>query len=354
MIKKIKDFDFCGKRVLVRCDFNVPIKEGKILDDFRIKTALPTIKFLVEKKAKIILISHFGDPEGKVVEELRLDPVAKHLEKLLNKKVLKLSACLGEEVEKAVFSLKEGEILMLENIRFCPEEENNDLNFAEKLSQLGEIFINEGFSVSHRQHASVVSIPKFLPSGIGFLFEKEIFNLEKFLKEYKKPLVVLVGGKKIKDKAPLVEKFSEIADWILINHLISDQMKKINLKVNQPEKVLSPIDGINGENGSFKDIGPKTIKIFKEKIKKAKSIFWNGPFGKVEEKKFQRGTKEIVKAIIKSKAFSLIGGGETLEFTNFLGVTEKFSFASTGGGALLKFLAGEKLPGLEALGYYGD
>jgi phosphoglycerate kinase len=352
-MKKITDFDFSGKKVLVRCDFNVPFEKGKILDDFRIKKTLPTIEFLVKKRAKVILISHFGDPEGKVVEELRLNPIAERLKKLLKKRVLKLDECLGEKVEKAVSSLKEGEILILENIRFYPQEEENDLNFAKEISKLGEIFINEAFSVSHRAHASIVGIPKFLPSGIGLLFEKEINFLEKFLKEYKKPLVVLIGGKKIKDKAPLVEKFLEIGDKILVNHLIAKEIKEGKVKVKFPEKILFPIDGID-KNGEYFDIGPKTIENFKEKIKEAKTIFWNGPFGKIEEKKYQKGTKEIAKAILKSKALSLIGGGETIEFTNKLGITEKFSFASTGGGALLSFLAGKRLPGLEVLGYYGD
>lgn len=352
-MKKLTDFEFLGKKVLLRCDFNVPIESGKILDDFRIKNTLPTINFLREKGAKIILISHFGDPEGKIIEELRLDPVAKHLEKLLKRKVLKLNQCLGEEVKKTISFLKEGEILMLENIRFYPQEEANDLNFSKEISSLGEIFVNEAFSVSHRNHASVVGIPKFLPSGIGFLFEKEIENLEKFLKDYKKPLIVLIGGRKIKDKAPMVEKFSEIADWILVNHLIWKEIQEGKVKLKFPEKVLFPIDGVN-RDGEYFDIGEETIKKFQEKIKKAKTIFWNGPFGKIEDRKYQKGTRAICLTILKSRAFSLIGGGETIEFTNKLKITEKFSFASTGGGALLKFLAEEKLPGLEVLSYYGN
>jgi 3-phosphoglycerate kinase len=352
-MKRIIDFNFSGKRVLVRCDFNVPLKKGKILDDFRIRKTLPTIEFLTKKKAKVILISHLGDPNGKVIEELRLDPIAKRLRKLLKKKVLKLNECLGDEVKKATSSLKEGEILILENVRFYPQEEENDLSFAKEISELGEIFINEAFSVSHRAHASIVGIPKFLPSGIGLLFEKEISFLENFLKEYKRPLVTLIGGKKIKDKAPLVEKFLEIGDKILINHLIAKEIKEGKVKVKFPEKILSPIDGVDKKGEHF-DIGPKTIKIFSEEIMKAKTIVWNGPFGKIEEKKYQRGTREIAKSILKSKAISLIGGGETIEFTNKLRITEKFSFASTGGGAFLNFLAGKRLPGLEVLGYYGN
>lgn len=354
-MKRINEIKLNKKRTIVRCDFNVPIENGKILDDFRIKRSLKTIKFLINKKAKIILISHLGKPKGKIVEELRLNPVARHLEKLIKKKVLKLNDCLGKEIEERVFSLKEGEIIMLENIRFYPEEERNELNFAKKIAKLGEIFINEAFSASHRSHASIVSLPKFLPSAIGFLFLEEVLNLEKFLKECarKKPVLVLIGGKKIEDKAPLIEKFSKIADWILVNHLIAKEIAKSKLKLEFPEKIIAPIDGIN-DDGLDLDIGQKTIDSFKEKIKSASIIFWNGPFGKIEEKKYQRGTKEIAKAIIKSKALSLVGGGETLEFINSLKIAHKFSFVSTGGGAMLEFLTGKKLPGLEVLGYYGD
>jgi phosphoglycerate kinase len=346
--QKLNQGNFEGKRVLVRCDFNVPIENGKVLDDFRILKALDTINFLIKKKAKVILISHFGDPEGKRIENLNLDPVAKRLEELLNQKVKKLKEVIGEEVEKEVFSMKEGEVLLLENIRFYPGEEECDLDFAKSLAKLGEFFVNEAFSVCHRKHASVYLLPKLLPSFLGFQLEKELENLENFLKNYQKPLVCLIGGKKIKDKAPLVKKFSEIGDWILVNHLIWEELVNSQIEIQDKEKILSPIDSVDGK----KDIGEKTLEIFKEKIKSAKTIFWNGPFGKIEEEKYSKGTEELAKAILESSAFSLIGGGETIEFTNKLKITEKFSFASTGGGAMLKFLAGEKLPGLEALGYY--
>jgi phosphoglycerate kinase len=346
--QKLNQGNFEGKRVLVRCDFNVPIENGKVLDDFRILKALDTINFLIEKKAKVILISHFGDPEGKRIESLSLDPVAKRLEELLNQKVTKLNEVIGEEVEKEVFSMKEGEVLLLENIRFYAGEEECDLDFAKSLAKLGEFFVNEAFSVCHRKHASVYLLPKLLPSFFGFQLERELENLENFLKNYQKPLVCLIGGKKIKDKAPLVKKFSEIGDWILVNHLIWEELVNSQIEIQNKEKILSPIDGVDGK----KDIGEKTLEIFKEKIKSAKTIFWNGPFGKIEEEKYLKGTKELAMAILESSAFSLIGGGETIEFTNKLKITEKFSFASTGGGAMLKFLAGEKLPGLEALGYY--
>ena len=347
-MKTLEKGNFEGKRVLVRCDFNVPVENGKVLDDFRIVKCLETIKFLLEKKAKIILISHFGDPEGKRIENLSLDPVAKKLEEILKQKVKKLKEAIGEKVKNEVFSMEPGEILLLENIRFYPGEENCEIDFAKELAKLGQFYVNEAFSVCHRKHASIYLLPKFLPSFYGFQLKKELETLENFLKNYQRPLVCLIGGKKIKDKAPLVKKFSEIGDWILVNHLIWEELLKSQIEIKNKEKILHPLDGIDEKS----DIGEKTLKIFEEKIKSAKTIFWNGPFGKIEQKKYSKGTEKLAKAILESSAFSLIGGGETIEFTNKLKITEKFSFASTGGGAMLKFLAGERLPGLEVLGYY--
>lgn len=350
MLKRVEEFELNGKRVIVRCDFNVPIEGGVILDDWRIKIAIPTIRFLLQNGASIILISHLGDPEGKVIEELRLDIVRKRLQALLDMEIKKSEDVLSKETREKALSLKSGEILLLENIRFYPQEEQGDLSFAKQLSQLGEIFINEAFSVSHRAHSSVVGICNFLPSGVGFLFQKELEQLTFFLKNYKRPLVILVGGKKVKDKAGVLKKFLEIGDWILINHLIWKELKTHNIEILKSSKILTPID--TREDG--KDIGPKTIQLFKEKIMSAKYIFWNGPFGQIENENAREGTRQLALAILESQAFSLIGGGETIEFTNLLGITEKFSYASSGGGAMLKFLSGEKLPALQALGYYGD
>lgn len=344
-MNKITDFELKGKRVLVRCDFNIPLKGKRPKGDLRIKRTLPTINFLIKNKAKTILISHLGDPAGKIIESLRLDPVAKILEKLLKKKIVKSKEVIGKETEKKAFNLKEGEVLLLENVRFHPGEEKKDENFIKELARLGEIYINEAFSVSHRDHASVSGLPKKLPAAIGFEFEEELKNLENFLKNYERPLVILMGGKKIEDKAPLLRKFLEIGDWILVNHLMSLEIEKLKIL---DKKILKPIDGQDSS-----DIGPKTIKLFKEKIKIAKTIFWNGPFGKIEEN-FVEGTRALAIQISKSKAFSLVGGGETIEILNQLGLVSKFSFVSLGGGAMLKFLAGEKLPGLVALNYYGD
>jgi len=342
-MKFLKDFVFKGKRVLVRCDFNVPLSEkGEILDDFRIKETIPTIEYLIKKGAKVILMSHLGKPKGKVIESLRLDKIQEKLMEYLDLSIVKAPDCVGSEIENWTKEMAEGEILLLENLRFHKEEEENNENFAKELAKLGDIYINDAFACCHRAHASIVGITKFLPSGAGLLLEKEIKSLEKIIQNPAKPLVSIFGGDDPDFKA--IEEISKIADFILIGGLIENLLKEQNIKLEFPEKIIKPIDDVEG-----KDIGQKTIKNFKEKISLAKTIFWSGPLGKIEEKRFQKGTKEIAKAIIESGAFSVIGGGETIEFINKLGLVEKFSHVSTGGSALLFYLAGEKLPGIEAL-----
>ena len=348
-MKTLKDFNFQNKKTLVRVDFNVPLSErGDITDDFRIRASLPTLKYLIEKKAKIILISHLGRPEGKFVKKFSLKPTANRLERLLKRKVRFLPDCLGEEVEKEIKQMKAGEVVLLENLRFYREEETNDEKFAQKLAQLADIFINDAFSVCHRAHASVVGVTKYLPSVSGFLLEKEIKILSQIIKRPKRPLVVIIGGKKIADKAKVAERFSEIADLLLVGGLVAHEIKRGEIKIKS-EKVSFPF-----EDKDKLDIGPKTVAVFKEKIKKAKTIFWAGPLGKIEEKKYQKGTREIAQAIIKSSAFSVIGGGDTIEFVNKIGLVSKFGHVSIGGGAMLEFLAGEKMPGIEVLKYGGN
>ena len=343
-MKKITDFNFGGKRVLVRCDFNVPLSpEGKISDDFRIKKTLPTIKYLIKKKAKVILISHLGRPKGRQ-EKYSLKPVAKKLERLLKKKVKFLPDCVGPEVEKEIEKMKEKDIILLENLRFHKEGEGNDENFARKLSKLGDIFINDAFSASHRAHASIVGIPKFLISGAGFLLEKEVKVLSQIIENPKRPLVVIIGGSKVGDKAKVAEKFSEIGDWLLVGNLIAEEIKGKKMKIKNLEKIIFPI-----LNEKMLDLDEGTIENFKDKILMAKTIFWAGPLGKIEEEKYQKGTKEIARAVIESGALSVVGGGDTIEFLNKIGLLEKFNHVSTGGGAMLEFLSGEKLPGMEAL-----
>jgi len=344
-MKTLKNFNLKEKKVLLRSDFNVPLnKEGGILDDFRIKKALPTIKYLISKEAKLILMSHLGRPEGRTVERLRLTQVQNKLTEYLNISVTKSRDCVGKEVESWTKEMKSGEILLLENLRFHQEEVINDEKFAKELSKLGEIYINDAFSVCHRIHASIVGIPKYLPAGAGFLLEKEIKVLAELIKNPKKPLLAIIGGKKAETKAKLIDKISEIGEGVLISGLIAREIKEKNIKLKNPKKVFFPIDEIDG-----KDIGPKTLEIFKEKIKLAETIIWNGPLGMFEEKEYEKGSREIAKTIAESEVFSVAGGGETLEFINKIGLSSGFNHLSTGGGAMLDFIVDGSLVGIEIL-----
>jgi phosphoglycerate kinase len=348
-MKKINRLNLKSKKVLLRVDFNVPIESGKILDDYRIKVEVPAIKKLIKKKAKIILISHLGRPEGEFKEEFSLKPIKEVLEKYLKRKVL--GPFKIDEVKNEIEKMKEGEVLMLENIRFYKGEIEGDENFAKSLAELGDLFINDAFSVCHRDQASVTKITKYIPSFAGPNLISEVKTLSKILKKPKRPLIAIIGGKKVEDKAKVIEKFSEIADFVLVGNLVANEIKEGRVKVKKIEKVIFPI-----ENKGALDIDPKTIEIFKEKIRMAKTVFWAGPLGKVEEEKYQKGTLEIANEIgrLKRKLFSVVGGGDTIEFLNKFSLLKKFDFVSTGGGAMLDFLAGEKMPGLKALGYYGD
>ena len=347
-MKTLKKFNLKNKRVLVRCDFNVPLSsEGLILDDFRIRETVPTIKYLIKEKAKVILMSHLGRPDGKIMKRFSLLKVQKRLSRYLKKSVLKTNDCLGREVEKKVYNLKPGQVLLLENLRFHKEEEKNDTGFAKVLAKLGEIYINDAFGASHRAHASIVGVPKCLPSGAGFLLEKEINSLSKIIKNPKKPLVSVIGGAKVETKVKFINRISKISNFVLIGGLIKKEIKKKKVKLDYPKKVVGQAEPFKGV---FRyDIGPGTVKIFKDKIKKAKTILFNGTLGKIEEKRFSKGTEEVLKAIAKSGAFSVVGGGEAVELINKLGLSSKFGHISTGGGAMLAFLSGEKLPGIEAL-----
>ncbi len=345
-METLKDFNFKNKRVLVRCDFNVPLNEkGDILDDFRIQKTLPTINYLTQKGAKIILMSHLDDPDGQIIESLRLTRVKESLEKLLGKPVFKPQDCIGKDIVEKTLSMKEEEIIILENVRFHKEEEEGDLNFAKDLSSSGDIYINEAFSVCHRAHASIVGVTKYLPSGAGLLLEGEVEYLNKIIENPKNPMVAIIGGKKVETKAKFINRISELCKWVLISGLIEKEIKEKKIELRNPEKIIKPLDEIGGGL----DIGPKTIKLFREKIIEAETIVWNGPFGRIEEKEFRKGTEEIVKAIIDSKVFSVVGGGETVEFIKDLRSVDKFSHVSTAGGAMLAFLSGEKVPGVEAL-----
>lgn len=251
---------------------------------------------------------------------------------------------IGKEVEKEIAKMRAGEIVLLENIRFYKEEEENNPEFAEKIAKLGDIYINDAFAVCHRPHASIVGIPKYLQSGIGLLIEKEINTLSKILKNPNRPFITIIGGKKVETKVKFIDKISKVSDFVLIGGLIPKEIEEQNMKLKEPEKIILPVDLVDSG-----DIGEKTIKIFIEKIKKAKTIFWNGPLGKTEEKRFSKATREIAKAVVDSKAFSIVGGGETIEFLTRIGLIKKINFVSTGGGAMLDYIVDEKLLGLEVL-----
>lgn len=344
-MKTLRDFNFKDKKVLVRCDFNVPLnEEGEILDGFRIRQAIPTIEYLIRERAKIILMSHLDDPKGQIIENLRLTKIKEKLQELLRRPIVKFLDCVGEEIKKVIAVMQEGEVLILENLRFHKEEEENDQAFAKDLADMGEIYINEAFSCSHRSHASIAGVPQYLPSAAGLLLEKEIKTLAELIENPEKPLVAIIGGKKVETKSKIIDKISEIADWVIVGGLLKKEIEEKKLQFKYSQKIIGPLCQLDSP-----DIDLKTVEFFKEKISKAKTIFWNGPFGRIEDEEFQKGTEEIAKAIVDSGATSIVGGGETVEFIRKIGLMDKFTHISTGGGAMLSFLGGEKLPGLEAL-----
>ncbi len=388
-MKSIRDFNLKDKKVLVRADFNVPINNHqKISDqeDWRLEATLPTINYLQEKGAKIILMAHLGRPGGKKVEYLKLDSVGQKLSELLGKKVLKLDDCFGKEVKKKVENLSSGEIILLENLRFYKEEEENDDHFAKQLAELGDLYINDAFAVSHRAHASVVGLPKYLESGSGLLLEKEIKTLAKVLDNPDYPLAVIMGGKKITTKIKVIKSILKKADDLILagalaNVVISakgiaigssitdenmiEEVHKLDLtdtKIHIPVDVIacygseekspcrvSPVGHIK-EKEMILDIGPDTCQIFKKVISQAKTIIWNGPMGLMEIEKFAKGSQEIAEAVAQNNGFSVVGGGDTISFLEKINLREKMNHVSTGGAAMLSFLAREKLPGIEALG----
>ena len=384
-----------GKRVLVRVDFNVPLNEElEITNDIRIKAALPTIKYLMSHKAKVVLMSHLGRPKGEVIEKLRLDPVARRLSELLGKKVKKLNDCIGVETEKAVLNMQKGEVILLENIRFQPGEEKNDYKFSKKLANLADIFINDAFGTAHRAHASTVGVARILPSYAGFLMAKEIEMLSNLIEDPERPFVVVLGGAKISGKIEIVQNLLSIADKILIAGGMSytclaalgyevgkSLLEKYDLRVvfkmleeaeEKGNKILLPIDLVvtikevsekavsklvRVENipkdGIGVDLGEKSLIEFEKKIKKAKTVFWNGPVGVFEIEKYAKGTNRIAKILanMQGKAVTIIGGGDSIAAIDKAGLTEKMTHISTGGGASLEFLGGKKLPGIEVLPY---
>jgi phosphoglycerate kinase len=346
MINLLKNLDVTEKRVLVRCDFNVPLNEkGDILDDFRIQQSLPTIRYLIEKGAKIILMSHL-DPEstGVADKKFNLNNVGKKLSEPLDVPIIKIDDCIGPEAEQQSQKLNPGKILLLENLRFYKEETEADENFAKKLSFLGDIYVNDAFSVCHRNHASITGTPKFLESCAGLLLEKEVKILDKILKNPQRPMTTIVGGKKVETKAKFIEKILEVSDFVLVSGLIKKEIIEKNIKFNYPEKIIGPSNNLDAL-----DIDQKTAEMFREKILNSKTVLWNGPFGKFEDEKFAAGTLALALAIIESGAFSVVGGGETIEFLKKQDMIQSFSHVSTGGGAMLNYLSGDELPGIKTL-----
>lgn len=392
-IKDLNENQLAGKRVLVRVDFNVPLNEElEITNDTRIKAVLPTIKYLTSYQAKVILMSHLGRPKGKVVERLRLDPVAKRLSELLKQDVKKVNDCIGEEVEKVALNMQKGEVVLLENLRFHPEEEKNNPEFAKALANLADIFVNDAFGTAHRAHASTVGVAGMLPSCAGFLMAREVEVLSNLLEDPERPFVVVLGGAKISGKIEIVQNLLDIADRILIaggmsytclaalGHEVGKSLlEEYDLRVvfkmlkeaeEKGNKILLPIDLVVAikeisekaanklvrvenipKDGIGVDLGEKSLNVFEKEIKKAKTVFWNGPVGVFEIEKYAKGTNKIAKILadLQGKAVTIIGGGDSIAAIDKAGLAEKMTHISTGGGASLEFLGGKKLPGIEIL-----
>jgi len=387
----VRDMKVSGKRVLVRVDFNVPLAKetGAITDDSRIQATLPTIRYLIEQGAKIILCSHLGRPDGKVVETLRLAVLAKRLSQFLGQPVAVTNDCIGSDVEKAVEELKSGDVLLLENLRFHAEEEENDSAFAQALSRLADIYVNDAFSSSHRAHASIVGISNYLPAVAGFLVERELKTLGGILENPAHPFAALLGGAKVSDKVNLLKNIMDKVDCLLIGGGMAATFLKaksyetglslvetdsLDTAADLMEKadrngvcLLLPADVIVADEISAEakvhtvpvekippqarivDIGPQTIKEFAEELSRCKTVFWNGPMGIFEIPQFAEGTKSLIRLLANFEATTIIGGGSTAEVVIDMGLADKITFVSTGGGASLRFLGGSVLPGLEVL-----
>ncbi len=397
----IEDLDVRGKKVLIRVDFNVPLDDKQdITDDTRIRAALPTIKYVMDNGGKAILMSHLGRPKGQGNPEYSLEPVAKRLSELLNKNVNFANDCIGSRVQMMVGQLKEGDVLLLENLRFYPGEEKGDDSFARELASLGDVYIDDAFGTAHRAHASMVGVTKYIKQcAAGYLLKKEIDYLGQAVENPKRPFIAIMGGAKVSDKIKVIKNLIEKVDSILIGgamaytflkvkgisvgssrveELIED--KKGN-KINVPNlvseilkkaharnvSILLPVDHVIGdkfgEDANVKvveedkitagwmglDIGPKTVELFSVKIKEAKTVIWNGPMGVFEMEPFSKGTMAIARALSESDAISIVGGGDSVSAINKSGVSDKISHISTGGGASLEYLEGKELPGIAAL-----
>ncbi len=384
--KTIRDIDVTGKRVLVRVDFNVPLKDGRVVDDTRIRAALPTLNFLIEHGAALILCSHLGRPKGEPMPEYSLRPVAEHLSSLLGKPVAFSEECIGPIAEKAAKALKPGDVLLLENTRFYPGETKNDEQMAKQLAVLADIYVNDAFGSAHRAHASTEGVAKYLPAVAGFLMEKEIQYLGQAIADPKRPFVAILGGAKISDKIGVIRNLLQKADQVLIGggmantffraqgYPVGDSLVEADaldiareLLTQGGHRLRLPIDvviadrfeneaerkviamGPVPDGWRIMDIGPETIQAYRKVIAEAGTIVWNGPMGVFEFPAFATGTYELAKAIADSKATSIIGGGDSVAAVQQAGVADRITHISTGGGASLEMLEGIVLPGLAAL-----
>jgi phosphoglycerate kinase len=389
-MKNLRNKNIKGLKVLVRCDLNVPIKNGKVLDDFRIKKLIPTIDYLRNQGAKIILITHLGEPKGRDLS-FSVRPVAKRLWELVQGRLKFVNDTIGKNVEKEIDEMKEGDIIVLENLRFYKEEKQNDDDFSRSLARLGDIFVQDAFGACHRNHSSIVGITKYIDSFPGLLLEEEIRVLSDALVSPDRPLVSIVGGFKVSSKIKVIKSLLDKSDYLLLGGRVAnslliskglyvkdllsseeEELMEVAKEINLTDpKLQLPIDGVMGlinfdEDysriggiGSIRkeedvyDIGPETIEKYKNILSTAKTIIWNGPLGYFEKEKFSKGTEEIAKMIgqINSEVFSIVGGGETVEAIQKLGIENQFDHISTGGGAILDFIAGKELPGIKALEY---
>ena len=391
--KTVEDIDVAGKKVLVRCDFNVPMEDGKITDDNRIVGALPTIKYLLSKQAKVILCSHLGRPKGEFNLKYSLAPVAARLSELLGVKVTLAKDVVGEDAQAKAAALGNGEVLLLENVRFHKEEEKNDPEFAKKLASLAEIYVNDAFGTAHRAHASTAGVADYLPAVCGYLIEKEISVMGKALSDPERPFVAILGGAKVADKLKVIENLLTKVDTLIIGGgiaytFIAAQGKSIGTSLYDAEKLeyckdmlkkaeangvklLLPVDTVVAAafpdpidapvetevvctcsipaDKMGLDIGPKTRELFAEAIKGAKTVVWNGPMGVFENDALAQGTMAVAKALAESGAITIVGGGDSAAAVEKLGFADKITHISTGGGASLEFLEGLELPGIACL-----
>lgn len=389
ILNTIRDYDFSNKKALVRVDFNVPLKDGVVTDDTRIQAALPTISYLLEHGATVVVMSHFGRPKGKKNPEFSMAPIAKRFSELLGKQVILAKDVIGPEVALQVAGLKKGDVLLLENVRFYAEEEANDPEFAKNLASFGDVYVNDAFGTAHRAHASTEGVAHFLPSFAGFLIEKEVKFMAPLLENPDKPFVAIIGGSKVSSKISVLESLVRTCNTIVIGggmaytflavqgHSIGKSLVEEDYKetaasflAKAKEKgvqVILPVDHLCGEE--FKedtavvtidsadipqnligmDIGPKTVALIVAAVSQAKSVVWNGPMGVFEFNSFANGTLTVAKALAQSKATTVVGGGDSVAAINKFNLADKISHVSTGGGASLEFLEGQVLPGIKAL-----